>query len=309
MTASALTATIWKIDRFATHDGPGIRTNIYFKGCPLRCLWCANPEGQDEGRELGFSESKCTDCGLCYDCCPQEAILAREGIPVIDSARCDLCGQCVNMCPTEALYICGDDWSLSRVMDVIEKDRHIYRKSGGGITCTGGEPLLQMDFLQQLLAGCSKMGIHVALETCGHVDAGAFRKILSRIEWLFFDLKHLDSLRHRQLTGQDNSLILNNLQTASHMFSETGQVLVIRQVIVPGSNDGDNIRALVEFARTLPHVNMIELLPYHAYGLHKYGSFGREYPLKEPEPHSEDRLSEYKELVERQGIQCRIGGI
>jgi pyruvate formate lyase activating enzyme len=194
-------------------------------------------------------------------------------------------------------------------MDVIERDRHIYRKSGGGITCTGGEPLLQMEFVRLLLAECSVMGIRTALETCGYVDEAEFRKTLSNVDWLFFDLKHLDSNRHRGLTGRDNSIVLSNLRTASSVFSESGRVLVIRQVIVPGLNDGNNISALAEFARALPHVNMIELLPYHAYGSHKYRSLGREYQLHDLEPPSEDRLLEYKDLVERQGIQCKIGGL
>jgi len=300
-------ATIWKMDRFAIHDGPGIRTNIYFKGCPLRCLWCSNPEGQLEERELGFSETKCNGCGLCFDACPLHAISPKDGIPVIDSAKCDLCGQCVHACPSEALHIYGDIWTLSQVMDAIENDRHIYRKSGGGITCTGGEPLLQAAFVHRLLAGCREVGIHTALETCGYADEAAFLKTLSLVDCLFFDLKHLNSHRHKKLTGKDNAIILRNLRTASSLFSETEKVLVIRQVIVPGLNDENNIRALAELAGALPHLNMIELLPYHAYGLHKYRTLAREYPLQDLEPPSEDRLVEYKNVVERQGIQCKIG--
>ena len=145
-------AAIWKIDRFAIHDGPGIRTNVYFKGCPLHCLWCSNPEGQHQRNELGFLNTKCTRCGLCWELCPQNALKPKNGIPFVDQEKCNMCGQCSSVCPTGALFVYGCFYTLSQILDVIERDRHIYRRSGGGITCTGGEPLLQAGFLQHLLA-------------------------------------------------------------------------------------------------------------------------------------------------------------
>jgi pyruvate formate lyase activating enzyme len=304
-----LKADIWKIDRFAIHDGPGIRTNIYFKGCPLHCLWCSNPEGQHKGNELGFQNAKCTGCGLCWESCPQRAIKPRNGIPALDRAKCNLCEQCCLVCPTGALWIYGRFYTLSQIMDVIERDRYIYRRSGGGITCTGGEPLLQARFLQHLLAKCREVGIHTTLETSGCARKSEFQKTLNNLDWLFFDLKTIDNAKHKKFTGKDNALILDNLRLASSLLGQMGRVLVIRQVVVPGLNDESNIRALAELAGQLPHVNMIELLPYHNYGMHKYMYLGREYLLQEIVPPSEEKLKEYKEIIESSGIDCKIGGL
>lgn len=302
-----LKALIWNIDRFAIHDGPGIRTNIYFKGCPLRCLWCSNPEGQQKLMELGFSQIKCTRCGLCYDSCTQGAIKSQNGVPVVDFIKCNLCGQCIEECPAGAFFIYGSYYTLSQIMDIVERDRYIYRKSGGGITCTGGEPLMQAKFLRQLLARCHEVGIHTAVETCGCISSTKFRESLGNIDWLFFDLKHIDSVVHNKLTGKNNIVIQDNLKVASSVFGETGRVLIIRQVVVPSLNTGDNIRALAELASALPHVDAIELLPYYSYGAHKYPMLGRKYRLEKLALPSKDELKEYREIIRRYGIKCNVG--
>lgn len=301
-------AAIWKLDRFATHDGPGIRTNLYFKGCPLRCLWCSNPEGQRETKELAFSEAKCTGCGRCYEACPAGALRPEAGLASIDFGKCNGCGQCLSTCPPGALYTYERSYTLPQAMEVVNRDRHVYRRSEGGITCTGGEPFLQAEFLMRLLDACRELGIHTAVESCGYVDPAQFGEALAHVDWLYLDLKHLDSEQHRKLTGRGNAVTLNNLSAASSVFAETGKVLVIRQVVVPGMNDGDNIRALAELAQGLPRVDFVELLPYHAYGSHKYRELGRQYHLEDLEPPAEGEMLEYKKVVESYGLQCRIGG-
>ncbi|MDP2659356.1 MAG: glycyl-radical enzyme activating protein [Dehalococcoidia bacterium] len=300
-------AAIWKVDRFAIHDGPGIRTNLYFKGCPLRCLWCSNPEGQREMGELNYSEVRCTGCGRCYDVCPAGALKPGDGRASLDFMGCTNCGQCVSVCLSGAISIFQRSYTLEQVMEVVKRDRHAYRRSGGGITCTGGEPFLQAAFLMDLLTACRDQGIHTAVESSGCVNPSQFRDALDRIDWLFLDLKHLDSERHRNLTGRDNAVILENLRTASSFFARTGKVLVIRQVVAPGLNDGDNIKALAEMAMALPRVDFVELLPYHAYGREKYHTLGRPYRLDDVETPDGETMSKYREIIERHGVKCRIG--
>jgi pyruvate formate lyase activating enzyme len=306
--AKPVELAVWKIDRFAIHDGPGIRTNLYFKGCPLRCLWCSNPEGQQGGSELAFLETRCTSCGQCLDVCPEGAIRLQLDKPVVDFQMCNSCGQCISACPTHALFFYKNNYTFYQVMDIIKRDSYIYRRSGGGITCTGGEPFLQAKGLQLLLVKCHELGIHNCVETCGYADEAQFRGVLTNIDLLFFDLKHIDSTQHRKLTGQDNAIILSNLKMVSSIFAETGRVLVIRKVVVPGLNDGSNIRAVAELARELPYVEMIELLPYHTYGSYKYQALGRQYQLNNLDPPSDDEMLAYKKMVESYGIRCEIGG-
>jgi pyruvate formate lyase activating enzyme len=307
--APELKAAIWKIDRFAIHDGPGIRTNIYFKGCSLRCLWCSNPEGQLQNEEIGLSETQCTKCGLCYAACSRRALKSQNGFPVMESAKCDFCGQCVSVCPAGAIHIYGGFYSLPQLMDIVERDRHIYRRSGGGITCTGGEPFLQAEFLRRLLAQCHEVGIHTAVETCGCVDESEFKESMANIDWLFFDLKHIGSGEHQRLTGRDNKTILNNLRLASSVLGGQGKVLVIRQVVITGVNDENNILALAELARGLPHLDYIELLPYHNYGMNKYQILGRKYQLRDMLPPSEAKVKGYQQIIEDCGLTAKIGGL
>jgi pyruvate formate lyase activating enzyme len=307
-TRPELSAAIWKVDRFATHDGPGIRTNVYFKGCPLRCLWCSNPEGQATEDQLGFLSNKCTGCGLCFDLCPKGAITVTAGRPVVDFAACDVCGECARVCSLRALFVYGGRYSVSDVVDIVERDRHIYRRSGGGVTLTGGEPLAQHEFARQLLAACHEVGIHTVVETCGCVGTAQFSQSLEHIDWLFFDLKHIDPERHRELTGRPNDTILMNLRAASAFLSATDRTLVIRQVVVPGLNAGDNIVALARLAAGLPRVDMIELLPYHDYGQHKYASVGMRVGLESARP-SADELQEYGDIIRGYGIECSVGGL
>jgi pyruvate formate lyase activating enzyme len=193
-------------------------------------------------------------------------------------------------------------------MDIVERDRHIYRRSGGGITLTGGEPLAQHEFVQRLLATCHEVGIHTVVETCGCVGGAVFSQSLEHIDWLFFDLKHVDPGKHEQLTGMSNDTILKNLRTASSFLSEMNRTLVIRQVVVPGYNTGDNIAALAQLAAGLPRVDKIELLPYHDYGRHKYASLGWE-AGEEPVPPTADELREYVDIINGYGIGCSIGGL
>lgn len=308
LTNNGLTAVLFNIDRYAVSDGPGIRTNIYFKGCGMRCLWCANPESQRHSVDISFHSAKCICCGRCLKVCPHGCISILKGKTKVDFKNCNSCGKCTDVCPSKALLKYGRIYTLAEVIDKIRRDAHIYRQSGGGVTCSGGEPMLQHEFLKEVLKYCRSMGIHTAVESCGFVDTGIFLECIPLVDCLFIDLKHMDEEIHHKLTGNGNALIHKNLVAASEAFKNSGKDLVVRQVVVPGLTDGENIKNLIDYVNTLPFVSYIELLPYHNYGVNKYEALGREYLLNDialPKPAD---LESYCEYAEAKGLICRIGG-
>lgn len=297
---------VWKIDYAAVHDGPGIRTSVYLKGCPLRCLWCSNPEGQSEAPNLIFTHARCIDCGLCQEACPHKAIVFYEDSgtrkPEVNRGACDLCGNCVSVCSPRALEIWGKAYVIPELLEIVEKNRAIYRKSGGGITLTGGDPIHQPESIFDLLDQCRRRGIHTAMETCAYGNSETFERILERIDWLFIDLKHMDPDDHLRLTGKKNDLILENVKRASSVLTERNRDLVIRMVVVPGINDGENIHRTGEFLRGLPYIKGVELLPYHHYGIFKYGLLNRFCPMQEIMLPSDEMMADCKETMRNFGI-------
>jgi pyruvate formate lyase activating enzyme len=306
------TGRIFNIQRYSIHDGAGIRTLIFLKGCPLRCQWCSNPESQKSAPELGFIESTCPGvdiCGApCVEACPEEAVsLNARGKPFIDRAECSLCGECAEVCRHDALKLVGREMTVAEVLVEVEKDRPFYRRSGGGITVGGGEPLAQPGFTVALLEAAQDEYLHTALETSGHVRWEQLEAVLGHVDQLHYDVKHMDPERHRELTGQSNELILNNLERV--LSIKEPQDVVIRIPVIPGCNDDvENISESAKFVASLGYTQ-IELMPYHMMGVSKYGQYGMAYRLDGLKPAQEENLRELKEIVSGFGLQEMTGRI
>jgi pyruvate formate lyase activating enzyme len=303
---TSTTGRIFNIQRYSLHDGSGIRTLVFLKGCPLKCLWCSNPESQRSTPELGFIEARCVgekECGApCLEACLEEAVrLDGHGKLVIDRGTCNGCGSCVEACCHEALKLVGRDMSVAEVLAEVEKDRAFYRRSGGGITVGGGEPLAQYRFTGDLLEAAREEYLHTALETSGHVAWKHLEGVLSCVDLLHFDLKHMDPRRHEELTGQSNELILRNLERVLRV--KEPEDVVIRIPVVPGCNDSvENIRESATFVADLGF-KQIELMPYHEFGVSKYRQYGMVYQMNGATPASESDLESLRRLVESFGLQ------
>ncbi|MEZ0395426.1 MAG: glycyl-radical enzyme activating protein [Anaerolineales bacterium] len=268
--------TVFDIRRYSIHDGPGIRTAVFLKGCPLSCRWCHNPEGRAYGPELIFRPTRCILCDDCLPACPNAAISRRGDQIHIERLRCRVSGACAAVCPTEALEIVGREMSVEQVLEAIERDRPFYEQSGGGVTFTGGEPLAQPEFLRLLLQACRTGGLHTALDTCGYAPWPVLDAIHPLVDLFLYDLKLMDAARHRAWTGVSNEDILSNLRR----LSELGPKILVRLPLVPGVNDdGDNLRATGKFLASLPHVPPVELLAYHNIAEAKYAGLGLDYGL------------------------------
>lgn len=299
--ATSIKGRVFNIQRYSLHDGTGIRTLVFLKGCPLRCLWCSNPESQKGIPELGFIASRCTGVagacgGACLSVCPAAGMhLGKDGKPIIDRQVCDACGVCAKACPEDALKVVGRDMSVDEVLTEVEKDRPFYRKSGGGVTIGGGEPLLQYRFTADLLEAAHGVYLHTALETCGFAPWEHFELVLKHVDLLHIDLKHMDPIRHRELTGQSNELILANLRRIPSVKSP--QDVIVRFPVIPGCNDSvENIRDMTEFVMGLGF-KQLELIPYHRMGISKYAQYGMVYPLPECESPSESDMARLREIV------------
>jgi pyruvate formate lyase activating enzyme len=300
-----VTGIIFDVKKFSIHDGPGIRTTVFFKGCPLSCWWCHNPEGQAQEPELWLWESRCIRCGACLEVCPQGAISWDGHVASTDGEKCTLCGACVEACYAEAREIVGQEMTMAQVMAQIEQDIPFYDESGGGVTFSGGEPLLQQSFLLALLRACQEQEIHTAVDTCGFAPWEVLDEMRAYVDLFLYDLKLMDDAKHRKLTGVSSELILRNLQ----MLSERGHDIFLRVPIVPGVNDDDeNIRQIGTFAAGLPHLNRVDILPYHRAASNKYERLNRAYELPETRPPSNERLAEIAHILRGLGLHVKIGG-
>ncbi len=302
--------TIFNIQRNQIHDGPGIRTIVFLKGCPLRCVWCSNPESQRIKPELFLYRSKCTLCGKCIEVCPNNASKIIDGTIIVDRAICNNCDsirKCVDACPNSARQIRGEETSVNDIVKQVEKDRTYYFISGGGVTIGGGEPLFQPEFTMNLLQSCRKKGLHTAIETSGYCRWADLEKVLKCTDWVYYDLKLIDNLKHKEYTGVTNDIILANARKLSEAIGSTQTHLTIRIPIIPGYTDSvDNIVGITEFVKD--HVKAateVEILNYHSYGFGKYEALGRKYGLTAIKTMPEEKMLEIRDLIEAQGMRCK----
>lgn len=294
---------LFNIQRYSLHDGPGIRTIPFFKGCPLACKWCSNPESQRPQPELMFKKSDCIRCGKCIDACKQRAISADNPF-FIDRERCIQCGDCTRVCPTQALEMKGKRMTVSEVMRELQKEENLYRRAGGGVTLSGGEPLAQPEFARELLKACKEKGWHTAIETTGFTSKAVIEDVFPWVDLALTDIKAIDPRVHEQNTGVNNRQILENLIRISFITKT-----IVRIPVIPGVNDNaQEIRSIAEFARLMSGVDTLHLLPYHAFGENKYHLLGRIYPLSAAKTHSPEKMDTLKNVVESMGFHCHIGG-
>ena len=297
------TGIIFDIKRFAVHDGPGIRTTVFFKGCPLSCQWCHNPEGQGIAAEIIFWENRCIRCYTCAQICPNGAISYSDGYLFTDREKCALCGDCSAVCPSSARVIIGRKVTMAEVMEEVEKDIIFYDESCGGVTFSGGEPLMQPDFLNSLLLYCKEKKIHTAVDTCGYAERDTLLKISKNVDLFLYDLKLMDNNRHKRFTGESNELILNNLKELALHHNQ----IIVRVPIIPDINDDDeNIFKIGEFLVSLKAVMQIDLLPYNKLSIDKHNRLKRAYSLSKIQPPSAEGISEIKEKLTRFGLRVQI---
>ena len=297
---------VFNIQRFSLHDGPGIRTIVFLKGCPLRCPWCSNPESQQPQPSLLYNASKCIHCESCVAVCPEKAIRPNyyEG-DRIDRSKCILCGKCVDICPTEALFMKGKMMSVSEVVTEVEKDRRVFQTSGGGATFSGGEPFMQHEFLISLLSALKEIGISTAIETTGATSWDILKKSIPLTDYYLFDVKHTNSEKHKAVIGMGNELILENLIKLSR---ET-KGLVLRMPLIPGFNDDmENVQATIRIVKEA-NLKSISILPYHNFGESKYTFMNIPYKMGNFSNQEVDTaVKTVAAKFQKQGIETIIGG-
>jgi pyruvate formate lyase activating enzyme len=301
-----VTGRVFDIKRYSIHDGPGIRTTVFLKGCSLRCLWCHNPESIASDPELMHWPSRCARYYACVEACPLGAISKdAEGAIVIDRGKCDLCGRCAEACLYDALQIIGAGMSVDEVVREVERDRVFFEQSGGGVTFSGGDPLVQPAFLEALLEAFRDRGLPTAVDTAGASRNGLLERVASRTDLILFDLKVMDEKRHVELTGASNKPILENLAKLAAGPTEVW----VRIPLVAGANDDEaNIAATIGFLSSLPKALRVGLLPYHSGGVEKAARIGRGDRFKKFESPSEERLAAVENAFRRAGFEVHRGG-
>jgi pyruvate formate lyase activating enzyme len=299
------TGLVFNIQKYSVHDGPGIRSTVFLKGCPLCCAWCHNPEGISPRRELLVVESRCLACGECREACPFGAVLVDQGVLPTRNESCTLCAACVEACPTGARQVAGREMSVAEVMAEVLKDRVFYEDSAGGVTFSGGEPLLQPQFLRGLLEACRAHGLHTAVDTCGFACTDHLLEIAPLTGLFLYDLKFMDEAKHREFCGVSNAPILANLQRLSHAHAN----IWLRVPVIPGVNDDEaNLAGIARFVAGLAGIRQVNLLAYHKSGVQKHARLGQPYALDgvpQPTPAEMDQAAQH---FQRLGLNVRLGG-
>lgn len=294
---------VFDIQRFSVHDGPGIRTTVFLKGCPLKCLWCHNPESQSIQPVLSFERELCIMCGECVKECSRNAQAIVDGARIIRRELCSGCGRCVEACNTNALILKGQTMTVEEVFREVIRDELLYRKSKGGITISGGEPLMQPAFTYNILRRGKEHNLHTTIETCGHAPWASLKKILKVTDLVIYDLKHMDSIQHKKFVGVDNVLILKNLKK----IIEKEKEVHVRVPLIPGLNDSeDNLLKIAEFFNHL-RLTSVEFIPYHEFASTKYELLGMDYSLKALTAYTSEELEQKRKKMAKLGIKIVIG--
>jgi pyruvate formate lyase activating enzyme len=295
---------VFDIQRFSIHDGPGIRTLVFLKGCNLRCPWCSNPESQRFEPELFFHPERCIGCKNCLNACPHGSITLEDGQLSFNRYLCQNCGKCSYVCYAEARLIRGRQMSAELVLEEVLKDGPFYRNSGGGVTVGGGEPLAQADFAAAILKKCKEKGLHTAVETAGYVPWPKIEKVLPYTDLFLYDVKHMDPKKHREHVGTDNRLISANLKR----LVERKNKVVVCVPLIPGFNDtASEIDAIAHFAAS-QGIKKINLLPYHRFGEGKYLLLGRTYQFQGRKKLSEEEIEGLRKVAAARGLRVKVGG-
>ncbi len=293
---------IFDVQRYSVHDGPGIRTLIFFKGCRLRCQWCSNPESWLPNPQLLYDDSTCVQCGACIEACSRQAVRRAGQKIIIDRKICQGCGDCLDVCYYDARRIAGKQMSVDELIQEIEKDTIFYRNSNGGVTLSGGEVLTQADFAASLLKECKKVGFHTAIETCGLGPFSEIEKLLPYLDLVLYDLKHLDDEKHREQTGASNKEVLSNFK----VLVRKNVPIIPRIPLIPGLNDSreelENICSLLKESG----LNKFDVLSYHRMGMSKYGELGYDYTLKKLTPFSTEELDKIMDLFKARGFEVSL---
>ncbi len=298
---------VFSIQSYSVHDGPGVRTTVFFNGCPLRCRWCCNPEGLFKKKIMLHSSAKCVQCGSCMSICPENAVTMHAGEMRYNREYCDLCFsmECVHVCLHEGNSISGEYYTVDELIHRFNRERHFWGDRGG-VTFSGGEPLLQKEFIFPLLKECKNQYIHTCVETTGHISSDFWLEVLPYIDWVFMDVKHMDTSRHKEFTGVGNELILKNLKLLAD-YNEWEGIIVPRIPIIPNFNDDEkNIEETAKYIKSLG-LEVINILPFHRLGESKYRQLGQVYEFENCSSPTAEQMEYLKNIIEKEGLLCYVG--